>query len=341
MDHKDNDDYIYAKTLFDSAKMTYEKEMEDEITVKALEDVFNKFMRAQNIFRNINFKDSMYLAEKAKEYMASIENKLNEIKKEEGVREELNENDVQKSGKNKKKRIIICGIVAALVFLGVIICHLQIDYLIPNKNYKNAVNQYNKGLYSVACSMFEKNREFKDSKEYIKKCVEESNNYEKVEVGSKILMGKYNDKYISWIVCDIKNDCAYLMSESTIFDRVLDRSMTEKKYWKQTALRNELNTEVINEIFTNDEKERIQDYDGDKLFIPSLSKIKSYDAYINIDKELRDHYYTGTGGYVEKYFLRTTNDGENYYCVLSDGKIETDYFTAEGGIRLAMYIKLK
>ena len=37
---------------------------------------------------------------------------------------------------------------------------------------------------------------------------------------------------------------------------------------------------------------------------------------------------------------RTTDDGENYYCVLPGGKIDSELFVNEGGIRLAMYINL-
>ena len=189
-----------------------------------------------------------------------------------------------------------------------------------------------------------------------------------VEIGGVVEMGKYeqdgnsSDKEpIKWIVLDIQNDSALLISEY-LLDYVAYNDEHEKVTWESCSLRKWMNEDFFNSSFSEVEKRKIKlttiknndneiyGTDGgnstkDKIFTLSFKEAKKY-----LSDDIVRAYTTsyaqmiGDGDSYDSWWLRTP--GNDFYSAMISSKDGFIYDNAycnniyEVGVRPAMWISL-
>ncbi len=199
-----------------------------------------------------------------------------------------------------------------------------------------------------------------------------------VEEGKYVKFGKYeqdNDltngkEDIEWLVLEVKDGKALVVSKYSLDCKLFNESDTGGITWENCTLREWLNSEFVNEAFTNDESGMIPtvtvtadknpDQDSeqgadtqDKLFLMS---VKEVNKYFKTDEERKCEptaYAIAQGASLNKsekggkWWLRTVGISKKYNTYMTGvgvyGDLDTDGMTIQYddyGIRPAMWINL-
>ncbi len=178
---------------------------------------------------------------------------------------------------------------------------------------------------------------------------------EKIKIGNYdvIEFGKYNNQTLQWRVLDETDEKTLVIAEKGVGFCVFNSS--GKAEWENSNIRNLLNSEFLNECFTEEEKERIiPTYKTqDRLFILGVKDIikylpdeKSRKLKADEDAFAKYKHYTGENskkdpdGYVPWWTTSSVVFFPSLYVIESYG----DYDTAvspksEAFYRPAMWIK--
>ncbi len=160
-------------------------------------------------------------------------------------------------GKRKKvKRAIIATLITVVVLaLGY---YSYSTFIVREMNYRKAVELYEKGDYVAARAIFEKLGKYKQSASYMK----DSSQKGEIAVGSTIYFGSIEqdndgkDEYIEWIILDIQDNKALLISKYAIYNYIFDDNEGVSP-WSKSLLRKWLNADFILRSFTKDERLKI------------------------------------------------------------------------------------
>ncbi|MCR5202198.1 MAG: DUF6273 domain-containing protein, partial [Lachnospiraceae bacterium] len=210
--------------------------------------------------------------------------------------------------------------------------------------YNQAMDYYNNKNYSDAYGIFEELGEFNNSKEMIQKIKDES--VKNVDVGNKLYFGKY-----WWRVLDKKDNNVLIITDKVI-DIIPYNRKNEDTNWIECTLRKYLNSDFINNTFSNEEISMINETTldaqagnrvikiEDKVFCLSEEEVKKY-FKDNDDRKAEDiNEKVRAGG---EYWLRTPG-GDQYSATSgsSSGDVVVDWCLVIDdtvGIRPAMWIK--
>jgi len=182
-----------------------------------------------------------------------------------------------------------------------------------------------------------------------------------IEKGASLFMGSYNDEAIEWVVLDVEDDQALVISKYALDYQPYNTSY-DSVTWDTCTLRTWLNKDFLENAFDEKERSRIKEsavpadtnpeYDTgsgeivwDKLFLLSVSEANRYfeseeergcTAKLSIDKEkTEENCY---------WWLRTS--GRHYYtaaAVKNDGSISVEGNTVSNNgtaVRPAMWVHL-
>ena len=164
----------------------------------------------------------------------------------------------EKAKARNKKIAMTVGPIAAVLIVFAILLNTVI---LPAANYKKALAAADAGNYSEAYSLFNKNPDYKDTEEHIKKIGKSLYNYKfkKVKVGSIIKFGKYyqsnsnNKEEIEWRVLEVKDGKVLIISEKALDCQQYNTEKTDVT-WETCSLRKWLNETFINEAFNKGEQ---------------------------------------------------------------------------------------
>ena len=175
-----------------------------------------------------------------------------------------------------------------------------------------------------------------------------------IDLDQPIYIGEYGGEKIEWIVLDVKDGKALLLSKYVIDARPFN-TRDRKISWKLCSLRTWLNVDFYMDAFTTGEKSLIlktdlpgEDDVTDRIFLLSEQEMGQYFPY---EGEERNAYPTryamdqGAEMYIDgttEWWLRTTGYRENLSLVVStfsnrDENVKLDYY----GVRPAMWISLE
>lgn len=100
------------------------------------------------------------------------------------------------------------------------------------------------------------NKELKDEiKGYLNSIIQRTDrNQKKPQIGSEIYFGTKDERYIWWRVLDLKNGMALIASKDILYNSKFNNVAVS---WKDSYLRQWLNSDFINTHFSSAEKERI------------------------------------------------------------------------------------
>lgn len=147
---------------------------------------------------------------------------------------------------------------------------------------------------------------------------------EKYEIGNIIEFGKNNGEPISWIILERKCKTLLLVSK----DIIENKAYSISKYW-ECSIEEWLNNDFYNNIFNDEEKERIVCYFNKKIFL-----IPSYNILQLFSKDIRK---VGTS-----WWTRIGETGSTNYDRIIDanGEEATAQKNELHGVRPLLYIKL-
>lgn len=109
----------------------------------------------------------------------------------------------------------------------------------------------------------------------------DSNEVPKIDVNGPVILGRFQDEDIEWIVLDVQDGKALLLSKYCIDSRVFN-SRERDISWKLCILRTWLNSDFYKSAFTSGEKKIIlntelpEDGVTDRIFILSGDEVMKY-----------------------------------------------------------------
>ena len=157
-----------------------------------------------------------------------------------------------KVGKLERKRRTILGVLAGtvvlLVIAAVVACYSGFYRYVKGRVLLKA------GMYMSAESIFESLPGFLDSDTLAEKSMDAA--LAKTKVGSDLKFGQYK-----WKVLERKDGNVRLIAadigSSHLFYRVVFNRLPEETTWESSSLRAWLNTEILEEIFTDNQRDRL------------------------------------------------------------------------------------
>lgn len=189
-----------------------------------------------------------------------------------------------------------------------------------------------------------------------------------LEVGSEITMGEYRGQPITWVVIDVKDDGALVLSKDVLEAKAFDENRNEAT-WEISSLRAWLNDEFYDTSFSAEDKTRIQKTlvlnpdnpisgaDGgndteDYVFLLSQDEARQYFASDEERRTVARDYLTSDDIYIfdgySPWWLRSPSDDttgkyatKNSTQVTSDGYVDGygEWITSPlVGVRPAMWI---
>ena len=95
-----------------------------------------------------------------------------------------------------------------------------------------------------------------------------------MDINHSVFLGSYYQsdssvkEPIEWIVIEKSDNCATLISKMILFEEEFNTQRTPKWTWLESSLRSFLNTEFVNEAFSDEDKGAlVADADGSLVFI--------------------------------------------------------------------------
>lgn len=166
-----------------------------------------------------------------------------------------------------------------------------------------------------------------------------------MNIGDIVKLGKYNEKDLAWIVLDIKEDKALVISKSVL--RPISFGPWASNSYKLSALRTYLKYHFINDYSLNDleilpvdvttsnEETKLTEDGEDRVFLLSETEAKSYLPYkeVRVAFDLED--------INRQWWLRSPEGFIMYtYAVDKEGSIYIEnVFDAKIGLRPAFWYK--
>ena len=175
----------------------------------------------------------------------------------------------------------------------------------------------------------------------------------KIDVNEDVVMGRFGDQDIEWMVLDVQDGKALLLSKYVIDSRAFntsDRNIT----WKLCMLRTWLNTDFYKKAFTSGEKKIIlkttlaEDDTEDRIFLLSEAELSRYFPETKPEPRAFPTRYAMDQG-VELltdgscgWWLRTSGSQGNYALTADDStttnaKVNEKYH----GVRPAMWVSIE
>lgn len=158
---------------------------------------------------------------------------------------------------------------------------------------------------------------------------------------------------IDWVVLHSEGDRTLLVSCFILtfrpYNQVENASM--ECSWQRSSIRKWLNTEFLDSVFTEQEKEHILnnsvEQDGeissDRVFLLSVDEAEEFFTEAKVPRTAAGSEYAGGGAHgmskhMTQWWLRTSEDEFNKYFVNEDGLIEAEFANQGLGIRPAIWV---
>ena len=199
-----------------------------------------------------------------------------------------------RKGKDKKIAIAITLMVLILSALFLIV---NAFFVVPNRKYNDAIQLEEDGRYQEAINAFDALNGYKDSHEHIEICYQSILGEERYEylsslkIGDTLFMGRYeqNDirpdgvEPVEWRVLD-KDGMKMLLISSKCIEMGNFDDMEQTSRWKESQLRLDLNSTILDSIFSKEEQEFIIETNTgdenneikDQLFILNNEEAEKY-----------------------------------------------------------------
>lgn len=175
----------------------------------------------------------------------------------------------------------------------------------------------------------------------------------KIDVNEDVILGRFGDQDIEWIVLDVQDGKALLLSKYVIDSRAFNTS-NRKINWKLCMLRTWLNTDFYVKSFTTGEQKIIlkttlaEDDTEDRIFLLSEEELIRYFPETKPEPRAFPTRYAMDQG-VElltdgscKWWLRTSGHEENYALTADDSSTTSTKVTEKyHGVRPAMWISIE
>ncbi|MBQ4110688.1 MAG: hypothetical protein IJC74_07370 [Clostridia bacterium] len=276
-------------------------------------------------------------------------------------------------------RLIRIKKIAAVIMSCIVTCitiTLVVNYvMIPNYKYEKAIAYLNNKKYDDAINIFIDLKEFKNSKDMVME-TKHQKNYEGLKnckVGEYVAFGAYEqdnnlqngNEEIDWLVLEKQDDLIFVISKYAI-DCQPYNAVYANVTWETCSLRKWLNSEFINNAFSNAEKEMIfkvkvpednnSEYNTvygksteDYIYIASVDEVYKY---LDLEKiKCQPTAYTANkGAQANKYngncmwWLRTPGSYQfSVSCVYNDGHVYRSGHQVhydEFAVRPVMWIKI-
>ena len=265
---------------------------------------------------------------------------------------EEGETSIQRIREKRKK--IAKRLAEGLACICVVICGvLFAEYLKTNSEYKNAISLAENKQYVEAYELFSQKGFFKDSidrklqiqqKAFITQILNTNE--------SSIPFGQYKGNDIEWIVLEVSDDEALLVSKNVLTNMIFNQS-GENVPFEQSTLFKTLNENLYNEIFSEEEKEIIletildapETESGEKNDAETSEKKEEVKAKVFLlSSEELEQYFSSKKEYIAKnlagkksnYWLRTPG------VVNKKGTVDTEdlLLNQRKGVRPAIWIDL-
>ena len=204
------------------------------------------------------WKDSYEIIATCKNKIADIRAKAEAEQLEKQRQEEITQKEREQIAKRNKKIALITTPIIAVIVAGVI---LLTTVIIPNSKYNSAIELMEKGKLDDAYTIFSELGNYKDSMSklgevqllYLK------NSGFEITKDGYVSFGLYeqdNNKDngkepIEWIVLNVNNETAYLLSKYCLDNIVFD---SNHESWENSYLFKWLNDEFLNNAFAKSEK---------------------------------------------------------------------------------------
>lgn len=175
-----------------------------------------------------------------------------------------------------------------------------------------------------------------------------------IKIGDVYSFGNYNGN-TDWIVLDVVDDKALLLSKNAIEQRTYNNNFAYDITWENCDLRDWLNSEYIDNAFSEEESERIIQTQiinadsakfgtrggndtMDKVFLLSIDEVCKY---LKTDADRKAYYDDGTSAW---WWLRSPGNSSYYASyVVSDGSVNEFGISVSdvyGAVRPAMWIEI-
>ena len=205
------------------------------------ENNYDSKKRALKRFEELDdYKDSRELAAECRKYVEEADSFVGNVYKK----------------RNKAKKAVKITITA-IVAIGLCL-FIYNRFILREINYKKAVALYAAEDYDGAREIFEKLGKYRDSQNYMKEASQQTG----IAVNNTIYFGSIeqdNDgekEYIEWIILDIVDNKALLLSKYAIYCYMYDDQEGDS-LWAYSMLRTWLNNDFITKCFTREERQRI------------------------------------------------------------------------------------
>lgn len=174
-----------------------------------------------------------------------------------------------------------------------------------------------------------------------------------IDVNEDVVMGRFGDQDIEWMVLDVQDGKALLLSKYVVDSRAFNTS-NRKINWKLCMLRTWLNTDFYVKSFTSGEKKiilkstREEDNTEDRIFLLSEAELSKYFPETKPEPRAFPTRYAMNQG-VElladgscRWWLRTSGSQENYALTADDSATTNTLVTEKCyGVRPAMWVSIE
>lgn len=251
--------------------------------------------------------------------------------------------DLEKLEQKKNKCVKYISIMG---FIIVIMSVIIFSIIVPSIKYKMALNYVDKRNYIEAYKLFVELGDYKECGEQIKEIVEQDAfvAIKASQKGDIIKFGKYEQEEIEWIVLN-KEDSEMLL--------LCNKCLVNKKYnediktvgWKDSTLREWLNSDFYNIVFSTEEKKVIvkKEIDNelyDKVSLLTVDEVKKYFSGVE-ERKSGAIYHTANVG----WWLRDNTRSLSAPVVTQTGEFERNgggiLYTINCGVRPIIYVKLE
>ncbi len=162
----------------------------------------------------------------------------------------------EKAKRVKKIRIISLACVSAIIVIAIIFA----PFIVSAVKYRNAINLMKLGEFDESHSIFRELGDYRDSKSKLKeirsirRLEETKNQLKNVQVGDSITFGEYNGKSLEWIVLEVTDGKALLISKYAVETREFNGDDGNAVAWETCSLRSWLNNEFMDLAFGSAEE---------------------------------------------------------------------------------------
>ena len=174
---------------------------------------------------------------------------------------------------------------------------------IKDSIYDAAIAKKESGQYDSAITTFTLLESYKDSTAQIELC--KALPFANAADGDHLIFGHYNNRDLEWIVLTREGDSILMITTDCVDKRHFQKNQNDPKYYVDSPIRKYLNTDFINEAFSETERNQIETHNlsttggdvSDQVFLLSDDEAAEYfssnEARASADKQT--------------WFLRTVN----------------------------------